>query len=232
MKKSSKDSMVFFGSFFDAIKDLPAEEFKKCACAILGYGLKGDVPEGDGIEKLVFCFAKPIIDSANARYKTCVENGKKGGRPRKETKACSSQKNQTGFTRENLNENVNENVNANENDNSNANANENENAPVITSSGESADGTHACGEYSNVFLNKSEEETLIELFGKERFDLSVEHLSRYIKRKPSYRSANHFEDLRGWVQKALDERGVQPNGQSDSTKGGVFDFDLSEIFER
>ncbi len=231
MKKESKDSMVFYGSFFEAIKDLPAEDFKKCACAILGYGLKGNVPEGDGIEKMVFCFAKPIIDSANARYKSCVENGKKGGRPRKSQSKKSEKENQTGFCRENLNEY--ENVNVNEKDNENGNENGNENAVQRETPARADEGAHAHGEYNNVLLFDCEKEALIEMLGKERFELSVEHLSRYIKRKPSYRSGSHFEDLRGWVQRALDERGISADAQSDSgsLKGGAFDFDLSEIFE-
>ena len=72
-----RDGVVFYRSFVDAIRGLPPEEFKLCALAILDYGLDGKEPEGTGIDRTVFCMAKPQIDANNRRY----ENGTKGGRP-------------------------------------------------------------------------------------------------------------------------------------------------------
>ena len=73
-----RDSVVFYRSFVDAIRDLPGDQFKDCALAILDYGLDGKEPEGIGIEKTVFYMARPQIDANNRRY----ENGSKGGRPK------------------------------------------------------------------------------------------------------------------------------------------------------
>ena len=73
-----RDSVVFYRSFYEAIRRLPAEQFKSSALAILEYGLDGKEPETDGIERTVFCMAKPQIDANNRRY----ENGTKGGRPK------------------------------------------------------------------------------------------------------------------------------------------------------
>ncbi len=87
-----RDSVVFYRSFYEAIKRLPAEQFKASALAILEYGLDGKEPDTDGIERTVFCMAKPQIDANNRRY----ENGTKGGRPKTKT-------NQTG-TKNNLDE--------------------------------------------------------------------------------------------------------------------------------
>lgn len=87
-----RDSVVFYRSFYEAIRMLPAEQFKASALAILEYGLDGKEPETDGIERTVFCMAKPQIDANNRRY----ENGTKGGRPKTKT-------NQTE-TKDNLNE--------------------------------------------------------------------------------------------------------------------------------
>lgn len=72
--------MVFYRSFFDAIKELPADEFKRCACAILAYGLDGVIPETCGIEKSIYIMAKPQIDKNVQRY----VNGCKGGKPNTE----------------------------------------------------------------------------------------------------------------------------------------------------
>ena len=73
-----RDSVVFYRSFANAIRDLPPDQFKACAMSIINYGLDGIEPEGSGIEKTVFCMAKPQIDANNRRY----ENGTKGGRPK------------------------------------------------------------------------------------------------------------------------------------------------------
>lgn len=72
-----RDSIVFYRSFYEAVKDLPSDQFKACVKAIMDYGLDGTVPETCGIEKTVYLMAKPQIDVNNKRYL----NGTKGGRP-------------------------------------------------------------------------------------------------------------------------------------------------------
>lgn len=72
-----RDSVVFYRSFYEAIRELPPEQFKACVTAILNYGLDGNTPTTNGIEKTVFALVKPQIDANNKRY----ENGAKGGRP-------------------------------------------------------------------------------------------------------------------------------------------------------
>lgn len=86
-----RDGVVFYRSFYEAIKKLPAEQFKSSALAILEYALDGKEPETDGIERTVFCMAKPQIDANNRRY----ENGTKGGRPKTKENQESDFENQT-----------------------------------------------------------------------------------------------------------------------------------------
>lgn len=73
-----RDSTIFYRSFYDAIKELPAEQQVNCFHAIMDYALDGKEPEGNGIERTVFTLVRPQIDTNNQRY----ENGTKGGRPR------------------------------------------------------------------------------------------------------------------------------------------------------
>lgn len=84
-----RDSVVFYRSFYDAIRRLPAEQFKASALAILEYGLDEKEPDTDGIERTVFCMAKPQIDANNRRY----ENGTKGGRPKTKTNQTETKDN-------------------------------------------------------------------------------------------------------------------------------------------
>lgn len=63
-------SMVAYGSFLDATRDLPEEQFKEVWLAILDYGIDGIEPEDlSPVAKMAFCLAKPNIDSNKKRRK-------------------------------------------------------------------------------------------------------------------------------------------------------------------
>ena len=72
-----RDSTVFYRSFFEAVKELPAEQFKACVSAIMEYALDGKEPESSGIEKTVYLMAKPQIDRGN--YILDGQNGRHSG---------------------------------------------------------------------------------------------------------------------------------------------------------
>ena len=72
-----RDSVVFYRSFWDAIRHLPASDQLAALTAIVEYGLDGVEPEPSGVAYAIFVMAKPQIDANNKRY----ANGKKGGRP-------------------------------------------------------------------------------------------------------------------------------------------------------
>ena len=82
-----RDGAVFYRSFYEAIKDLPADQFKACVSAIMDYALDEKEPETNGIEKTVYLMAKPQIDANNKRY----QNGTKGGRPKTKAEPNNNQ---------------------------------------------------------------------------------------------------------------------------------------------
>lgn len=101
------DSMVFYRSFYEAIKRLPELSRAKLYDAVFAYGLDGEEMELDGIEDAMFQLIKPQIDANNRRK----ENGKKGGRPKTEAKPnCNLDE-----TKQEPNVNVNANANVNVN---------------------------------------------------------------------------------------------------------------------
>ena len=78
-----KDAFVCYRSYIEAIRLLPEDKrwefFEKVIC----YSLDGVDPElQDYDTKLAFTLMKANIDSCNKRYKSSVENGKKGGAPK------------------------------------------------------------------------------------------------------------------------------------------------------
>ena len=103
-----RDSIVFYRSFYEAIKEIPLEEQGVVYNAIYGYALDGIEPELSGIAKAIFLLVKPQIDANNNRY----ENGKKGGKPKanqNETKTEPKPNQDETETEPNVNVNVNEN---------------------------------------------------------------------------------------------------------------------------
>lgn len=83
-------SFVFYESFIEAIDTLPDYESKGQVYERLClYGLdrlsKEEAMEGiSGHQKSILLVAIPNIAAAKKRYQRNVENGKKGGRPRKD----------------------------------------------------------------------------------------------------------------------------------------------------
>lgn len=82
-----RGGIVFYRSFYEAIRGLPDAELARCFKAIMEYGLNGNEPEAAGIEWAIYCLAKPQIDANNKRY----QNGAKGGRPKTEEEPSGNQ---------------------------------------------------------------------------------------------------------------------------------------------
>lgn len=79
-----RDSFVFFKSFYESIKNLEDKYQLELYNAICEYSLYGTDPVGlSPIATALFTLMKPNIDSSTRRYDANVNNGKKGGRPKK-----------------------------------------------------------------------------------------------------------------------------------------------------
>ena len=81
-----RDSMVLFRSMTDALRRLEPLDFYFMMYVIIDYAMDDVEPEFNDttLEALWLAF-KPLIDANKRRYEAQVENGKKGGRPKKET---------------------------------------------------------------------------------------------------------------------------------------------------
>lgn len=118
-----RDSMVFYRSFYTALKGLGAEEFKETILAMCEYAMDGEEPKLDGVPYMAFELMRPQIDANNTRY----ASGSKGGRPKKTNGFEDSENSKTNGFEDSENQKPNVNVNVNENVNENVNDNENEN---------------------------------------------------------------------------------------------------------
>jgi hypothetical protein len=153
----NKESFVMYESVFKQMEILEKRVSKEVAYdfikAIATFGLYGEMPEEDSIVWL-YGFEQSItsISAAKTRYEAAVENGKKGGRPKKideefviwlheegktnaaiaEMAHCSISSVEKIIAKYRKNQkNLNENDNDNDNLNFNSNSNETVNAPEI-----------------------------------------------------------------------------------------------------
>ncbi len=79
-----KDGFIFYKSFYDSINALDESMQLEVYQALAEYGLTGEMKDDlSPITKALLTAMIPTIDNANKRYVASVENGKKGGRPKK-----------------------------------------------------------------------------------------------------------------------------------------------------
>lgn len=101
----TRDSMVFYRSFFEAVEDLPPEDFKKAVTAIMRYAMDGTADDVKGVAKSILIMAIPQIDKNNKRY----ENGTRGGRKPNDNQTITKAEPKCISPKPNVN--VNDNVN-------------------------------------------------------------------------------------------------------------------------
>ena len=90
-----KNGFIFYSSFRETANKLQKGDRADFYEAIIEYSLTGIVPELTGIVDIVFTAIKTTLDNQIANY----ENGKKGGRPKKENPTNENEK--EGFKNEN-----------------------------------------------------------------------------------------------------------------------------------
>ena len=90
----SERSAIIMPSFYEALKDLPDKDRLALYDQIAVYGLYGEVQDLPPHLKGFFALMRPNMDSARRRWEASRENGKLGGRPRK-NQTENQRKNQT-----------------------------------------------------------------------------------------------------------------------------------------
>lgn len=79
-----RNSFVFYASYKEALDNLPPEQQLNLYKAICQYAFNGKFTRLTKQEKSILNLIIPTLDSSMRRYDANVENGKKGGRPKKE----------------------------------------------------------------------------------------------------------------------------------------------------
>ena len=175
-----RESFVFYGSFLDAMEELPNESQLKVFKAIAKFALKGVDPKDlKGGEKAIFLIAKPIILANNERY----INGQKGGRPKTNSK-INKKNHRLLNSKTNGYESAKPNVNVNVNDNVNENVNVNENGNGAEKEKEETNGKTT----NDSFLNSPKTKTAETTNGKQQTTVpkGYQQLVDYLQEKYKY----------------------------------------------
>ena len=117
-----QQSFVFYKSFFDAIQLLKEKDRLAVYQTICDFAINNAEIKAENLSKsakMALVLIEPQLKANAIRYKSAVEKGKKGGRPKKAELLCENNLN------DNVNDNENKNVNENLNENENENAGEN-----------------------------------------------------------------------------------------------------------
>ena len=213
-----KDSFVFYKSFYDAIKKIPEEFQLELYNAIFNYSLEGIEPTNlSDIPQAMFTLIRPNIDSSQRRYKASVENGKKGGRPKKQDleKPNKNLIKTQQKPKQNLNDNVNDNVNVNVDDNVNENVNENAKNKKNVNSQEQK--IHF-GDF--VTMTATEYQKLIDSHGKEFTEQCIFVLDNY-KGSSGKKYKSDYRAILTWV---IDKVKQDTARQKSYSKGSIDDF--------
>ena len=127
--KSLESNFVFQQTFLDAALMFPGKDSEKFLQILINYGLTGEEPDFSIMSarsqlaaSISFVQIRKRIDASKRRYSAAVENGKRGGRPKKgendakKTSSKTSAKTSNGEP-ENQSEKQTQNLNINSNDN-------------------------------------------------------------------------------------------------------------------
>ena len=204
---NEKESFVFYRSFYEAIKNLGEKDQLGLYNAICEYSLEGKLTsELEGVIRAMFTLIKPNIDSTNAKYKASVENGKKGGRPKKNSDNKKDKRNQQKpsnnqtETQEEANTNLNVDVDVDVNEDVNEDVNDNEDKK------ESIEKKTPLGEFKKVKLTEDEINKLKEEYPK-HFEVIIKQLDDY-KKMTGKTYKEDYLAIRNWVIKSCIEKGL------------------------
>lgn len=88
MAKADRKAFLLYYNWLEALEALDPAERWKTLTALAEYSRYGVIPELEGAAAMLFKLLKPVIDSDNEKYedrcRVNAENGRKGGRPRKQ----------------------------------------------------------------------------------------------------------------------------------------------------
>ena len=202
-----RDSTVFLRSYYESISKMPRKYRLEAYEAFCNYAFNGTVPEemSDRVSSL-FVLMKPTVDSAAKRYRAAVENGKKGGRPRKTEKAepenpSETQSKPDGKPKRNLN--VDEDDDADEDADADADddVNEDADADVVVVGGDLSTADEFSTREEELFEEDDDEgaETVLSYLDGTKIFISREEVKQWREAYPDLEVELELRKMQIWL---------------------------------
>jgi len=192
---NNKQSFIFYTDWYEILQVLSYEQLGKLLMGILEYQRDGTIFDF-GEDKNVKCFFDYLMiffKKDKEKYdnicKRNVENGKKGGRPKKEKENNENPKKPNTKI-------INDSKKPKKADNDIDNDNDTDNDIVFKDN--KTDSKNKYGKYGNVLLSKSDIENLKEKFPND-YQQRIENLSEGIELK-GYKYKNHYLAILKWAK--------------------------------
>lgn len=206
-----RKGFVFQPSFADALRLLDDADRLAAYDALVAYAIDGVDPPA-GTAGAIVALMRPLLDANAAKYDAAVENGKKGGRPRKENPKETSGK---------------PNGNPAETINKNKNIKEKKTLTNVSVKEKSAPRS-ALGAYKHVLLTDSDLVRLDDDFGHDTVKEAIKIVDEYCQT-----SGKRYKDynlvLRKWGIPEAQKKRASPRGnQFTAMKTNVYDFGALE----
>lgn len=203
-------SMVVYGSFLDATKDLDAETFKEIWVAILQYGIDSTRPKDlSAVSEMAFRLISPNIDVNLKRRKKANDDNCE----QLQTIADNCEQKPTASNDGDVDKENKEKVITN----------------VIT---KEKDPKHQYGEYKHVWLTDAELERLNKDYGIDKTAYAIKWFDAYIEEK-GYKCKSHNLAMRRWVFDAIERDKKPPVSRSGTTKPNwnieKRDYDMEDL---
>ena len=61
-----RKQFTWYRSYYDALKELPAEEFRAIVLAVCAYALDGEEPELSGVARAIFTLIRPSLEGVRS----------------------------------------------------------------------------------------------------------------------------------------------------------------------
>lgn len=92
-----REQFTWYRSYYEALKTLPAKDFKKAVLAVCAYALDEETPNLDGVPNSVFTLIRPTLDSgrikaANRMNKARTKQEQNGNKPEQTAKEKENEK--------------------------------------------------------------------------------------------------------------------------------------------
>lgn len=233
MSDNNSESFVFYESFLKGIELLPEEEQLKAFKLIAQYGIRGELPEGNQtLANAIFVMAQPNIDASKNKR----ADGKKGGRPSKESqKTMVSENENHGYEEDETmvieNENhgyvkpeSNVDVNVNVNGNVNVNVDDNVNGDV-----ESKKGAKSNSRFTPPTREEAEAYVKAERLGKVDLDKFFDYYASNGWKVGKNSMKDWRATLRNWNRNEVNTVRPSPGGVTQKFKPEGRDLSFLEV---